>query len=52
MDVYDHLSVDDLKQAAVIVAAFVYNATMQDKMIPSKSLPKAERFLFDTDEPL
>jgi len=52
MDVYDHLSIDDLKQAAVIVAAFVYNAAMRDEMIPRKALPKAERFLFDTDEPL
>jgi hypothetical protein len=52
MDVYDHLSFDDLKQAAVIVAAFVYNAAMRDEMIPRKPSPKAERFLFDTDEPL
>lgn len=52
MDVYDHLSIDDLRQAAVIVAAFVYNAAMRDEMIPRKPLPKPERFLFDTDEPL
>ena len=52
MDVYDHLSIDDLKQAAVIVAAFVYNAAMRDQMIPRKPLPKPERFVFDTDDPL
>ena len=52
MDVYDHLSIDDLKQAAVIVAAFVYNAAMRDEMIPRKPLPKPERFVFDFDEPL
>lgn len=52
MDVYDHLSIDDLKQAAVIVAAFVYNTAMRDEMIPRKPLPKPERFLFDTDEPI
>jgi hypothetical protein len=52
MDVYDHLSIEDLKQAAVIVAAFVYNAAMRDEMIPRKPLPKPERFIFDTDEPL
>jgi Zn-dependent M28 family amino/carboxypeptidase len=37
MDSYDHLSADDLKQAATIVAAFVYNAAMRDEMIPRKS---------------
>jgi carboxypeptidase Q len=52
MDVYDHLSIGDLKQAAVIVAAFVYNAAMRDEMIPRKPLPKAGRFLFDLDEPI
>lgn len=39
MDVYDHLSEDDLKQAATIVAAFVYNAAMRDQKIPRKKLP-------------
>lgn len=52
MDVYDHLSIDDLKQAAQVIAAFVYNAAMRDEMIPRKPLPKPERFLFDTDTPL
>ena len=52
MDVFDHLSIDDLKQAAVIVAAFVYNAAMRDEMMPRKPLPKAGRFVFDFDEPL
>ena len=40
MDVYDHLQEDDLKQAATIVAAFVYNAAMRDQKIPRKELPK------------
>jgi hypothetical protein len=31
MDVYDHLIEDDLKQAATIVAAFVYNSAMRDQ---------------------
>lgn len=39
MDVYDHLLEDDLKQAATIVAAFVYNAAMRDAKIPRKELP-------------
>jgi len=45
MDVYDRLQPDDLKQAAVIVASFVYNAAMRDQMLPRKPiegpLPKA-----------
>jgi carboxypeptidase Q len=52
MDVYDHLQIDDLKQAAVVVAGFIYNAAMRDEMIPRKPLPKAGRFVFDTDDPL
>ena len=42
MDTYDHLSEDDLKQAATIVAAFVYNAAMRNQKIPRKDLPKAK----------
>ena len=39
MDTYDHLIEDDLKQAATIIAAFVYNAAMRDEKIPRKELP-------------
>lgn len=46
MDVYDRLQADDLKQAAVIVASFVYNAAMRDQMMPRKRieepLPKTQ----------
>jgi hypothetical protein len=46
MDVYDRLQPDDLKQAAVIVASFVYDAAMRDQMLPRKPieppLPKEE----------
>jgi len=52
MDTYDHLQLDDLKQVAQVVAAFIYNAAMRNDMIPRKPLPKPERFIFDTDEPL
>jgi Zn-dependent M28 family amino/carboxypeptidase len=52
MDTYDHLQIDDLKQAAQVVAGFIYNAAMRNDMIPRKPLPKPERFIFDTDEPL
>ena len=38
MDVYDRLQADDLKQAAVIVASFVYEAAMRDQMLPRKPI--------------
>ena len=40
MDTYDHLSPEDLKQAAVIVATFVFNTAQWDEKIPRKELPK------------
>ncbi|MGN6165550.1 MAG: M28 family metallopeptidase [Flavisolibacter sp.] len=40
MDTYDHLVPDDLKQASMIVAAFVYNTAMRDEKLPRKELPK------------
>jgi carboxypeptidase Q len=40
MDTYDHLVPDDLKQAATIVASFVYNTAQRDEMIPRKPLPE------------
>ncbi|MGZ3918598.1 MAG: M28 family metallopeptidase [Flavisolibacter sp.] len=40
MDTYDHLVAADLRQASMIVAAFVYNTAMQDEKIPRKELPK------------
>ncbi len=52
MDTYDHLSIDDLKQAAVIIAAFVYNTAMRNEMLPRKPLPKPEKFVFDFDFPM
>lgn len=39
MDVYDHVSEPDLKQAATIVAAFVYLTANRPEMLPRKSLP-------------
>ena len=38
MDVYDRLQIDDLRQAAVIVATFVYNTAMRDQMFPRKPI--------------
>ena len=40
MDSYDHLIAEDLKQAATIVAAFVYHTAMRDEKLPRKELPK------------
>lgn len=40
-DTYDRLVEDDLKQAATIVASFVYNTAQREQMIPRKELPKA-----------
>jgi carboxypeptidase Q len=36
MDVYDRVIADDLKQAAVIMAAFVYEAAIREEKIPRK----------------
>jgi hypothetical protein len=33
---YERLQADDMKQAAVIMAAFVYNAAMRDEKLPRK----------------
>lgn len=40
MDTYDHLVPDDLKQAATVIASFVYNTAQRDEKIPRKPLPK------------
>lgn len=40
MDTYDHLVPEDLKQAATIVAAFVYNTAQRDQKIPRKTPPQ------------
>jgi carboxypeptidase Q len=37
-DVYDRIQPEDLKQAATILAAFVYDAAMADEMLPRKPL--------------
>ena len=42
MDTYERLSPDDLAQAAVVEATFVYNAAMRDQMLPRKPMPHPE----------
>jgi hypothetical protein len=39
MDTYDHLESDDLKQASVVMAVFLYQAAMRPEMLPRKPLP-------------
>ncbi|HTJ11772.1 MAG TPA: M20/M25/M40 family metallo-hydrolase [Dinghuibacter sp.] len=46
MDTYDYLRIDDLKQAAVIVASFIYQASVRPDMLPRKPVVK-ETFVFD-----
>jgi Zn-dependent M28 family amino/carboxypeptidase len=35
-DVFDRLQADDMKQAATVMAAFIYNTAMLDEKIPRK----------------
>ncbi len=42
MDSYDHLVPEDLKQAATIIASFVYHTAQRDQKIPRKPLPQAQ----------
>ncbi len=35
-DVYERIQADDMKQASVIMAAFLYNAAMRDEKLPRK----------------
>lgn len=37
-DVFDRIQADDMKQAATIMAAFVYNAAMRDEKLPRKAI--------------
>jgi carboxypeptidase Q len=39
MDVYDRIQEDDMKQAATIMASFVYHAAMRDQKLPRKPKP-------------
>jgi carboxypeptidase Q len=46
MDTYDYLQIDDLKQAAIIVASFVYQASIRPDLLPRKKMVK-EIFPFE-----
>jgi carboxypeptidase Q len=38
MDVFDRVQADDMKQAATVMAAFVYNTAMRDDKLPRKKM--------------
>ncbi len=38
-DVFDRIQADDMKQAATIMAAFIYNAAIRDEKLPRKPMP-------------
>ncbi|HEX3144693.1 MAG TPA: M20/M25/M40 family metallo-hydrolase [Pyrinomonadaceae bacterium] len=40
-DLFDRIQADDMKQAATIMAAFVYNTAMRDEKLPRKPAPGA-----------
>src|SRR5579871_631542 len=42
MDTYERLSEQDMKQAATVMAIFVYNTAQRDAMLPRKPLPHPE----------
>jgi carboxypeptidase Q len=43
MDVYDRIQADDMKQASVIIASFVYHAAMRNEKLPRKPLPSQQQ---------
>lgn len=40
LDDLDHIRADDLKQASVVMASFLYHAAMRPEMLPRKPLPQ------------
>jgi hypothetical protein len=42
-DVFDRSQADDMKQAATIMAAFVYTAATMDQKVPRKPAPGSSR---------
>ena len=42
MDTDELVLPENMKQAAVVEAIFVYNAAMRDQMLPRKPLPRPE----------
>jgi len=40
-DVFDRIQADDMKQASIVMAAFVYQTAMRDEKLPRKPRPKS-----------
>jgi hypothetical protein len=40
LDHFDHAVEDDLKQASVVLASFLYHTAMRDEMLPRGPLPQ------------
>jgi Zn-dependent M28 family amino/carboxypeptidase len=40
LDTYDHVQAQDLRQASVLMAAFLYDAAMRPEPLPRKPLPR------------
>ena len=43
LDVYDRLQRDDLVQASVVMASFVYHTAMRDELLPRKPMPRESK---------
>jgi len=41
-DTYERLVPEDLRQAAIVTAAMLYNTAMRDEKLPRKALPKVQ----------
>ncbi|MCB0279356.1 MAG: M20/M25/M40 family metallo-hydrolase [Calditrichaeota bacterium] len=46
MDVYDRFQADDLKQAATIIATFVYHTAVREEKLPREAMPEPRASLF------
>lgn len=44
MDTYDHLVADDLKQASVVIASFVYHTAQREERLPRKAATGTRSF--------
>ena len=42
MDFWDHVIAEDMRQASVIMASFVYHTAMRDEKLPRKPLPNPQ----------
>lgn len=52
LDTFDHARAEDLKQASVIMASFLYHAAMRDELMPREPMPQPplEKDMDEEDE--